>query len=239
MQRILVIDDDDAMRGLIKDHLANNYEVVDTGSPENAVAMALEYRPDAILLDLSMPGLSGFEVCQTLSTLGLTQQIPIFIVSGEDPRNQAFCKSLGAQRFFKKPIDFTRLKGDLALTLRTQSFERRADQRIQITLKLNLKGQDQEGNPFEAAAATENVSKGGFLCTCAYPLEEGSILEVSLRGETEQRLGRARLLRVVRSDAQNPRYAFQFLGTSKLGAEETLYGNASANVGRPTNGPLP
>jgi CheY-like chemotaxis protein len=92
MARILIADDDVSMRSVMKGHLSTAYEVFDTGVPETALAMALEHKPDAILLDLSMPGLSGFELCQVLSGLSITQQIPIFIVSGEDERNKAFCE---------------------------------------------------------------------------------------------------------------------------------------------------
>ena len=110
MQRILVVDDDASMREVIKGHLSALYEVIDTGAPEAALAMTLEHKPDAILLDLSMPGLSGFELCQVLSSLSVTEQIPIFIVTGEDERNKAFCENLGALKYFTKPIDFDLLE---------------------------------------------------------------------------------------------------------------------------------
>jgi DNA-binding response OmpR family regulator len=69
MLQVLIVDDDEAMRSVIKDHLSSTYKVIDTGSPEMALSMTLECKPDAILLDLSMPGLSGFELCQLFSSL--------------------------------------------------------------------------------------------------------------------------------------------------------------------------
>src|ERR1700722_8290255 len=110
MPRILIVDDDDAYRSVIKEHLSSIYEIIDTAFPENGLVMAVEQEPDVILLDLSMPGLSGFELCQTLSSLSFTQKIPIFIISGQDERNKAFCQNLGALRHFTKPIDFASLK---------------------------------------------------------------------------------------------------------------------------------
>jgi DNA-binding response OmpR family regulator len=166
MPRILVVDDDEAMRSVIKDHLASSYEVIDTGTPETALAMVVEHRPDAIFLDLSMPGLSGFELCQLLSSLSISQRIPIFIVSGEDERNKAFCQNLGASGYFTKPIDFGKLKTDLAVALRSERAERRKDVRVQLRVVLRLKGKNRDGTYFEARAATENMSKGGFLCAC-------------------------------------------------------------------------
>ena len=55
MNRLLVVDDDDAIRRLIRLNLADHYEVLDTAEPEQALALALENKPDAILLDLRMP----------------------------------------------------------------------------------------------------------------------------------------------------------------------------------------
>ena len=129
---ILVIDDDDGMRSVIRDHLSSAYEVFDTGAPEAALAMIIEHKPAAILLDLAMPGLSGFELCRVLSSLPVTRQIPIFVISGEDERNSAFCKNLGALRYFPKPINFTKLKTDLSWVLNSGKPERRASPRSQI-----------------------------------------------------------------------------------------------------------
>lgn len=212
MPRILIVDDDEAMRAVVKEHLSAIYEVIDTGFPENALVMAVEQEPDAILLDLAMPGLSGFELCQTLSSLSFTQRIPIFIVSGQDERNKTFCQNLGAVRFFTKPIDFAKLKADLASVINSKQVQRRRDVRVQLKLLLTLRGKREDGTDFEVRAATENVSKGGFLCACPASLEEATTVEVCLSGEREHPLGNARLVRVVKTDNLNPRYGFQFTG---------------------------
>jgi CheY-like chemotaxis protein len=220
MPKILIVDDDEAMRGLIKAYLSKIYEVIETGSPEAALAMTLQYKPDAILMDLSMPGLSGFELCQVLSSLSFTRRIPVFIVSGEDQRNKAFCQNLGASGYFTKPIDFAKLKEGLAGALVSKTPERRADARVQVKVMLNLKGKDGSGAYFETRAATEDLSRGGFLCACASSLEDATTVEVFLCGEREHCLGYARLVRVVKGDALNPRYGFQFIGTSGAGILE-------------------
>ena len=214
MARILVVDDDEAYRSVIKEHLSSIYEVVDTPFPENALVMAVEKEPDVVLLDLSMPGLSGFELCQTLSSLSFTQHIPIFIISGQDERNKAFCQNLGASRYFTKPIDFTRLKTDLASVLDSKKVERRREARVQVKLPLTLRGKRLDGTDFEVRAATENVSKTGFLCVCSSTLEDVTGVEVSLTGDHEHPLGDARLVRIAESDGLNPgpRYGFQFTG---------------------------
>ena len=214
MQRILVADDSDEMREVIKANLSTKYEVIDTGTAEKVLALALEHRPDAILLDLAMPGISGFELCRALSSLTFTQQIPILVISGEDERNKGFCQSLGARGFFGKPIDFNKLKAKLAEVAVPKKDERRADVRVPLRLLLKLKGQHSNGEHFETRAATENVSRGGFLCTCGTPLDESVTVSVFLCGERELDLGLAHLVRIVKSDQMAPRYGFQFVGTS-------------------------
>ncbi|MGC2332406.1 MAG: response regulator, partial [Candidatus Acidiferrales bacterium] len=65
MAKILIVDDDADMRNLHKMRLNDSYEILETEDPEEALGLALEHKPAAILLDLMMPRLSGFELCHT------------------------------------------------------------------------------------------------------------------------------------------------------------------------------
>ena len=210
MPRILVVDDDDAVRTVIRENLSSYYEVIDTGASETVPSLTVANRPDAILLDLSMPGLSGFELCRMLASLSLTRQIPIFIISGQDERNSAFCLSLGAVRYFPKPIDFTKLKAELARVLQERRDERRAHARFALRAILKLRVQSEGEPPFEFRAVTENISTGGFLCACSHPIENTSTVEVFSWDEREYYLGKARLLRIEQGGTPDARYAFQF-----------------------------
>src|ERR1035441_3772271 len=120
MSRILIIDDDQAVRGLLRQRLEGLYDIADTGNPEDALAMALQFKPDCILLDLTMPKFSGFELCQILASLSYTRQIPILIVSGQPAAQYwALCQSLGAVGYFEKPVNFPELKARLTAVLHT------------------------------------------------------------------------------------------------------------------------
>src|ERR1700736_1365368 len=128
MDKLLIVDDEEAMRRLMRINLADTYQIIDTGSPEQALAMAMQDKPNAILLDLRMPKFSGFELCRTFSSLTSTQLIPIFIVSGEaGAATKALCKELGATAYFEKPIDFDALTTRLASVLQTARPERRSE----------------------------------------------------------------------------------------------------------------
>ena len=59
MPTLLCVDDDSATRELMREALSDSYNVLTTGDPEQALGMTLSHKPDAILLDLMMPKLSG------------------------------------------------------------------------------------------------------------------------------------------------------------------------------------
>src|SRR5207244_12960569 len=97
MNTLLVVDDDEAMRRLIRLSLADSYKIVDTGEPEHALALALAHKPDAILLDLRMPKYSGFELCQTFTSFTSTQLIAVLVLSAEYGDKSNRCgRDLGA-----------------------------------------------------------------------------------------------------------------------------------------------
>ncbi len=85
--RVLVVDDDPSARNLLKERLGDSYDVTETSDPKEALSLAMSTKPNCILLDLHMPGLTGFELCKTLSSLSLTQLIPIMVLSG-NPQDQ-------------------------------------------------------------------------------------------------------------------------------------------------------
>ena len=115
MPCILIIDDDKSARRMLSFRLKDAYEVLDTASPQDGLILALQHKPDVILVDLMMPGHTGFEVCQTISALSFTELIPVFVVSGA-PKTlyKDFCYTLGAKAYFEKPIDFDLLQERLA-----------------------------------------------------------------------------------------------------------------------------
>ncbi|HWO29238.1 MAG TPA: response regulator [Candidatus Acidoferrum sp.] len=86
MHKILIVDDDKAVRDLLQTCLSPAYEVIDTGVPGTRSALALENKLDAILLDLMMPKFSGFELCQSFRSLSYTSAIPIIVITGARDR---------------------------------------------------------------------------------------------------------------------------------------------------------
>ena len=211
MRRLLIVDDDEAIRKLFRLNLADDYEIIDTDDAENALGLAMEHKPDAILLDLRMPKFSGFDLCRTFSSLSKTQLIPIFVVSGDQEATTAdACKELGAAGFFEKPIDFDALKARLS-KLKRQFAVPRSEVRVQLSIPLKLSGVDIHGKQFDETAVTENVSLSGFLCRCAAELQKGSVVQVFLARAGSKPAGRARCVRSDKSEGSGRQYGFRFI----------------------------
>jgi DNA-binding response OmpR family regulator len=197
---------------MMKMRLSAHYEVIDTDQPADAVGLVLEHKPAAILLDLMMPKFSGFELCQNLHSLSYTSRIPIFVVSGESAaRYRDQCRSLGAQDFFEKPVEFERLKLRLAEVVLATPTERRAHVRVRLSTPIKLRGIDTNGNPFEESTVTENLSAGGFICSCKALLVKDAVLDVYLLSGQEQLAGRVRVARRSDPTVLWRQYGFSFV----------------------------
>ncbi|HXN22104.1 MAG TPA: response regulator [Candidatus Dormibacteraeota bacterium] len=212
MAKLLVVDDDEAIRKLHRLNLADTFDIIDTAEPEHALALALEHKPDAILLDLMMPKYSGLELCQTLTSFSSTQLIPVLVVSGEIKQEiKTLCHNLGASAFFEKPVDYDALKASLASILQAKRPERRSEVRVRLRTVLKLRGLDNAGKAFEELTTTENLGQRSFLCGCTPSLKLNSVVDVLLISGIEEPAGKARVVRCARSGTQYPRYGFQFV----------------------------
>ena len=99
---VLVVDDELAARELLASYLDSEYRIVMAESGAEAVKKAQQLRPDAITLDVLMPGGNGFETLVALRKAPDTANIPIIIVSIVDQRQVGF--ALGAADYLMKPI---------------------------------------------------------------------------------------------------------------------------------------
>jgi CheY-like chemotaxis protein len=215
MAKILIVDDDDSTRVLLRERLEGAHEIADTGNPEDAMAMALNFKPDCILLDLLMPALSGMELCQTLKSLSYTRSIPIFVITGEPAEKcKDSCIRLGAAEYFEKPLNIGQLEESLAIALKLKQPQRRCGMRVHLTVDLKLRGTDVSGAKYEVLTTTEDVSANGFYCVSEARLHENSSAEVFMMTGGERFVGRARVVRTAHATAPGEHYGFEF--TEKL-----------------------
>lgn len=193
MKKLLIVDDDEALRGMLRRRLLGVYSVFDTGEPEQALALALEHKPDAILLDLRMPKFDGFELCRNFRSISYTSNLPIFVITGESGSHKKECEAMGAAGYFEKPIDFAKLKEVLAATLKGTEPQSRETAPLRIRVGLKLQGTDSRGEPFTELVSTESANPQGFQFNSTREFGTGSIVDVFLTGSTEHHVGHARI----------------------------------------------
>ena len=103
---ILAIDDDKLMHHIIEESLAGFCKVIHAKNGEDGIRQAIKYNPDIILLDVEMPGMSGYEVCQTIKQNKATTDIPVMFLSskvGQAERIKGF--SVGGADYILKPFN--------------------------------------------------------------------------------------------------------------------------------------
>jgi len=80
---VLIVEDDQSTRLMYSEYLRHcGFRVVDAHNGHQALAKAQELLPDAVLTDLAVPGIDGFEFCRALQLSAQTRHIPILAVTG-------------------------------------------------------------------------------------------------------------------------------------------------------------
>lgn len=132
--RVLVVDDTPANLHVLAEALSDEYElsIAIDGARGLELARRREQRPHLILLDVMMPGLSGFEVCRQLKQDRGTRDIPvIFVTARGDPEDEALGLSLGAVDYVSKPfhlpIVLARIRNHVNLKIKADLLERHAN----------------------------------------------------------------------------------------------------------------
>ncbi|PKP94417.1 MAG: histidine kinase [Alphaproteobacteria bacterium HGW-Alphaproteobacteria-16] len=100
---LLVVEDDRVFAGIVRDLSREaGFQTLVAGTAEEALELAREYKPNAIVLDLGLPDQSGLSVLDRLKREDATRHIPIHVVSASDQTQTAF--SLGAMGYLVKPV---------------------------------------------------------------------------------------------------------------------------------------
>jgi len=109
--KILVIDDEPEITDIVETFLTESgYTVEVENTAKNALEKARQFKPEVILLDIMMPDVDGYNVCQEIKNDPALTHIPVIFLTGKD-RNDDMGRSFkaGGDMFIKKPFSCERL----------------------------------------------------------------------------------------------------------------------------------
>lgn len=134
-QKILIVDDTPANINLLGQSLQNKYDIIVATNGHDAIRLAQEVpSPDLILLDIMMPDLDGYEVCERLKKSVVTSKIPIiFVTAMGENEDEARGFEVGGVDYITKPISplivRARIQTHLALYDQNRELEKKAAER--------------------------------------------------------------------------------------------------------------
>jgi DNA-binding response OmpR family regulator len=121
---ILVVDDDPATLNLLKMHLVRDrFVVLTAGSGAEGLRLAYEHKPEAVILDVRMPGMGGYEVCGRLRDI--SDAAILFVTVLKAPEDIVRGLELGADDYLIKPFNYEELLARLQACLRRRAAQRR------------------------------------------------------------------------------------------------------------------
>jgi len=116
--RVMIIDDDKDVLTILKIHLGDKYEIISLFEPAEVLKKVKLYEPDIIVLDIMMPKISGFELCQQIRALPQFKKTPIIFLSAKktvDDHKLGY--RVGANLYIDKPFDTRRLQRNIDMLL--------------------------------------------------------------------------------------------------------------------------
>lgn len=219
--RVLVVDDNTGIQELLDMGLSSlGFEVVCAANAAEGIAKFLETRPDAVLVDVLMPGMDGYELCQRLREL---TDVPIIIVSAL--RNEAeIIKGLdaGADDYVTKPFSVNEL------TARLRAHMRRRRPRVTPERRVDFEGGklviDLDAQRVVRDQADVHVSPTEFRLLAYLAVNAGRVIPhkeliTQVWGADAERLGPylkiyvRRLRQKIEADAAKPRFIISRHGT--------------------------
>ncbi len=211
MRTILVVEDEPQIAGLIRDYLEHaGFAVLVAGDGAGALALARARRPDAVVLDLGLPGMSGVEVIRGLR--GWTT-VPIIVLSARDAeRDKVAALDAGADDYVTKPFGMDELFARLRAALRrgTPTAEAAVVTTPDFTVDLAAKRVTRDGDevrltPIEWGIVETLVRNTGKLVAQRQLLQE--VWGPQYETETNYlRVFMAQIRRKLEPDPSRPRY---------------------------------
>ncbi|MBP9040443.1 MAG: response regulator [Anaerolineaceae bacterium] len=195
--KILIIDDEPIVRltldGLLRQ---DNVQLLFAENGMKGLAMAQHFMPDAILLDLMMPDMDGFEVCRRIRSNEELAEVPVIMITALDNREARLTGlEAGADDFLTKPFDSMEIQIRIKNILRMNRFRHIIDQRDRLTkinselltaydktiegwsLALDLRDRETEGHTIRVTETTIELARlVGFQGDELVQIRRGALL---------------------------------------------------------------
>ncbi len=109
-KRILIVEDEESIRELLERTLQRGYDVRVAADGHEGLRIARPFRPDLLLLDVMLPGMSGFELARELRNIPGLESVPLaFLTAKDDPKSMAEGIVTGARHYIVKPVNLQEL----------------------------------------------------------------------------------------------------------------------------------
>jgi len=134
-KKILVVDDDPNAVEFLKEGLtAENFRVISAKNGDEGIKKVREERPDCVILEAVLPGLSGFEVCSILKQDKLTHFVPIIMVSGKATETEDKLNGFeaGSDDYLTKPIEVKELVARIKAVFRRYELSEDGEEVVEI-----------------------------------------------------------------------------------------------------------
>jgi len=128
MAKILIVDDNAAIRDVIKMHLIMaGHEVIEAENGRHGIEMAIEHRPDLVILDVMMPEMDGMEACSQIRTDPACAAVYVIMLSARgETSDKVDGLNTGADAYLTKPFEPDELIAQVNAGLRTAEDRRQA-----------------------------------------------------------------------------------------------------------------
>ncbi|OJF67928.1 two-component system response regulator [Alteromonas sp. V450] len=184
---LLLVDDEPVNLRVLKQLLASDYQLVFAKNGDEAIKLATTSRPNLILLDVMMPGLTGFEVCRLLKEKEQTKSIPIiFVTALSDEVDETEGFDAGAVDYITKPISPAVVKARVRTHLNLVRSDALLESRLQVVQRL---GRAAEYKDNETGMHVMRMSHYAKELALAYGLSEAQA-EILLHAAPMHDLGK-------------------------------------------------
>ncbi len=137
--QLLVVDDEPANLQVLRHILQEDYRLLFAKDGAKALELAAREKPELILLDVMMPGMTGYQVCAQLKATPATSTIPvIFVTALADVEDEAQGFAVGAVDYITKPVSPAIVKARVRTHLSLVRVEELRETRLQIVQRLGL-----------------------------------------------------------------------------------------------------